>query len=92
MLLKQQTRHGQRLPSLKERGMSVHLAERMMRLRRRQPEILQIAEFDSVQAVLNARNGKTSLALMDCTARQMSGEGGAQAVLSGILNPSSESD
>ena len=37
ILLKQQTPHGQWLPSLKERGVSVHLAERMMRLRRRYP-------------------------------------------------------
>ena len=77
MLLKQQTRHGQRLPSLKAHGTLVHLAERMLLLRRRYPEILQIAEFDSVQAVLNAKNGKTSLALVDFTTRQMSGEGGA---------------
>ena len=58
ILLKQQTPHGQWLPSLKERGVSVHLAERMMRLRRRYPEILQIAEFDSVQAALNAKKTK----------------------------------
>ena len=58
-ILNQQTPHGQWLPSLKERGISVHLAERMMRLRRKYPEILQIAEFDSVQAALNVK--KTNL-------------------------------
>lgn len=58
ILLKKQTPHGQWLPSLKKRGVSVHLAERMMRLRRRYPEILQIAEFDSVQAALNAKKTK----------------------------------
>ena len=57
-MLKQQTPHGQWLPSLKEKGISVHLAERMMRLRRKYPEILQIAEFDSVQAALSAKKTK----------------------------------
>ena len=58
IMLKQQTPHGQWLPSLKERGISVHLAERMMRLRRKYPEILQIAEFDSVQAALSTKKTK----------------------------------
>lgn len=53
LILKQMTRHGEWLLSPKEQNLSVHLAEQMMQLRRKYPEILQFAEFDSVPAVLN---------------------------------------
>lgn len=50
--IKEQLPHGAWTPALEERGISIHVAERMMRLRRKYPEILQIAEFDSVNAAL----------------------------------------
>ena len=37
---------------LQERGISVHVAKRMMRLRRKYPEIVQIARFETVTSAL----------------------------------------
>ena len=50
--IKQQLPHGAWTPALADRGISVHVAKRLIRLRRKYPEIVQIARFDSVSAAL----------------------------------------
>ena len=50
--IKQQLPHGTWTPALADRGISVHVAKRLIRLRRKYPEIVQIARFDSVSAAL----------------------------------------
>ncbi|MDE0464620.1 MAG: hypothetical protein OXH93_19535 [Caldilineaceae bacterium] len=50
--IKQQLPHGAWTPALSDRGISVHVAKRLIRLRRKYPEIVQIARFDSVSAAL----------------------------------------
>ena len=50
--VKEQLPHGVWTPALQERGISVHVAKRMMRLRRKYPEIVQIARFETVTSAL----------------------------------------
>ena len=50
--IRQQLPHGAWTPALADRGISVHVAKRLIRLRRKHPEIVQIARFDSVSAAL----------------------------------------
>lgn len=55
--IKQQLPHGAWTPALADRGISVHVAKRLIRLRRKYPEIVQIARFDSVSAALTDSKG-----------------------------------
>lgn len=53
--IKQQLPHGAWTPALADRGISIHVAKRLIRLRRKYPEIVQIARFDSVSSALTDR-------------------------------------
>ena len=50
--IKQQLPHGAWTPALEERRISTQLARRLIRLRRKYPQIVQIERFDSVSAAL----------------------------------------
>ena len=51
--IRAQLPHGAWTPALRERGISADVAKRMIRLRRKYPEIVQIARFASVSAALS---------------------------------------
>ncbi len=53
--IKQQLPHGAWTPALEERRISTQLARRLIRLRRKYPQIVQIERFDSVSAALTDR-------------------------------------
>ncbi len=53
--IKQQLPHGAWTPSLEERRISTQLARRLIRLRRKYPQIVQIERFESVSAALTDR-------------------------------------
>lgn len=53
--IKQQLPHGAWTPALEERRISTQLARRLIRLRRKYPQIVQVERFESVSAALTDR-------------------------------------